>query len=348
MNIYEKINIYVPPEIGTILERDMEMFEIYKSSGKSLNWNRFLSMLIKGYYDTYVQESRALYEKIIASLESMPLNDTLRKDIADSILSNVIHIDRNKRAGKGSRHLSLKPTDSTKDLIRQIACTSDDYLSRYFRDLLISYCDKPFSQRERIVFKENYEKLLQYCQDQRTICLTTAWEEGIVHEVVPHAMAVGPEEMFNFLLCQEENSTTHNMEAKAFGLRRIKHINVSEKRIHLQPTVHEHLKTMARIGPQYAINDDEEICVRLTEEGMATYRRVYFGKPKLTRMEKRDDGYYQYYKCSREQVFLYFRKFDPNVAQIIAPESLRTRMKQFYVSGVNAYDPQNSNRQEDQ
>lgn len=105
---------------------------------------------------------------------------------------------------------------------------------------------------------------------------------------------------------------------------------------------------MAQIGPQYAINDDEEICVRLTEEGMATYRRIYFGKPKLTRMEKRDDGYYQYYKCSKEQGFLYFRKFDPTVVQIIAPETLRTRMKMFYASGVKAYDSQNSNRSKDQ
>ena len=61
------------------------------------------------------------------------------------------------------------------------------------------------------------------------------------------------------------------------------------------------------------------------------------------RMEKRDDGYYQYYKCSKEQVFLYFRKFDPTVVQIIAPETLRTRMKMFYASGVKAYDSQNYN-----
>ena len=26
MSIYEKINIYVPTEVGTMLERDMEMF----------------------------------------------------------------------------------------------------------------------------------------------------------------------------------------------------------------------------------------------------------------------------------------------------------------------------------
>ena len=339
MSISEKINIYVPPEVGAMLERDMEMFEIYKSGGQSLNWNRFLSMLIKGYYDTYVQESKALYDSILSALKTVPLNDMQRKDAADSILNNVIHPDGNKRGKKGSRHLSLKPTDSTEDLIQRITITGDDYVSRYLRGLLTSYCKKPFSQRERIVFKENYEKLLQFCNNRQPVYLSTIWEDGIVHEVVPYAMAIGPEEMFNFLLCQEENPLTHNMEAKAFGLRRIKRVNASDKRTYLQPDVLDHLKIMEKTGPQYAINDDEEICVRLTERGLIAYRRIYFGKPKYCRMERHDDGYYQFYICSKEQVYLYFRKFDPEIIEIVAPESLRNRMIQFYMSGVKAYQP---------
>ncbi len=338
MNITEKINIYVSPEVGAILERDMEMFEIYKASGKSLNWNRFLSMLIRGYYDTYVQENKTLYDRILSALESTPLNDEQRRDVADSILNNVLRPDSNKRGRKGSRHLSLKPTESTEDLIQRITCTSDDYISRYFRGLLMSYCEKPFSQRERIVFKETYEKLARYCKEQQPIYLTTIWEDRIVHEVVPYTMAIGPEEMFNFLLCQEENPLTHVFEAKAYSLRRIKRVNASEKRTRLQPPVYEHLKMMEKTGPQYAINDDEEICVRLTDRGLTAYRRIYFGKPKYARMEEREDGFYQFYKCSKEQVFLYFRKFDPTYVQVIAPESLRNRMISFYNSGIDVYN----------
>ncbi|MDO4177491.1 MAG: hypothetical protein Q4D99_08495, partial [Bacillota bacterium] len=261
-----------------------------------------------------------------------------RRDAANSILNNVIRPDGNKRSRKGSRHLSLKPTDSTMDLIQRITSTSDDYISRYFRGLLMSYCEKPFSQRERIVFKDNYDKLLQYCREQQPIYLSTIWEAGIVHEVVPYTMAIGAEEMFNFLLCQEENPLTHSMEAKAYGLRRINRINASDKKACLQPAVYEHLKAMEKAGPQYAINEDEEICVRLTDKGLATYKRIYFGKPKYLRMEAGEDGYYQYYRCSKEQVFLYFRKFDPNIVQIIAPETLRSRMKRFFESGVEAYN----------
>lgn len=338
MSILEKINIYVPPMIGAMLERDMEMFEIYKTTGRSLNWNGFLSMLIRGYYDTYVQENKDLYDRIMSALEPIPMNEVQRRKAAESILNNVIRPDGNKRGGKGSRHLSLKPTSSTEDLIQRITQSSDDYISQYFRGMLMSYCEKPFSQRERIIFKDNYEKLCQYCKKQQPIYLSTIWEEGIVHEVVPYAMAIGPEEMFNFLLCQEENTVTHNMEAKAFGLRRIKRVNASDKMLHIDPKVYEHLKTMEKVGPQYAINDDEEICVRLTDKGLTAYRRIYFGKPKYTRMDKKDEDYYQYYRCSKEQVYLYFRKFDPEIVEVIEPESLRERMKSFYESGTKTYN----------
>jgi len=337
MSIQDKINIYVPAMVGAMLERDMEMFEIYKANGRSLNWNRFLSMLIKGYYDTYVQENKALYEKIMSALTSTALDEKQAKEAADRIMNNVIRPDGNKRGGKDSRHLSLKPTSSTEDLVQRIAFSGEDYISRYFRGLLMSYCEKPFSQRERIVFKDNYELLRQYCHAQQPVYLSTIWEERIVHEVVPYAIAIGPEEMFNFLLCQEENPVTHDMEAKAFGLRRIKHVNASDKRTRIQPAVHQHLHAMVKMGPQYAINDDEEICVRLTERGMTAYKRIYFGKPKYARMEKVADEYYQYYICSKEQVFLYFRKFDPSIVEIVAPESLRKRMEQFYRSGVDTY-----------
>ena len=56
-------------------------------------------------------------------------------------------------------------------------------------------------------------------------------------------------------------------------------------------------------------------------------------------VERHDDGYYQFYICSKEQVYLYFRKFDPEIIEIVAPESLRNRMLQFYMSGVKAYQP---------
>ena len=60
----DKINVYVPDNIGIMLENDAVMFEVYKRDGKTINKNRFLGMLVTGYYDDYVTEMRSAYEKI--------------------------------------------------------------------------------------------------------------------------------------------------------------------------------------------------------------------------------------------------------------------------------------------
>ena len=152
--------------------------------------------------------------------------------------------------------------------------------------MLISYCQKPFSERERIVFKNNYEKLIKYRKTQQPIYLSTVMEESVIHEVIPYAIACGPEEMFNYLLCQEENPNTHQPETQSYALRRIKHINSNDRSKLIHPHVREHLEIMIKKGPQYAINTDDEICVRLTETGLKLYNRmIYFGRPIYERMD---------------------------------------------------------------
>lgn len=337
MSYSDKINIYVPSDVGLILERDMQMFEVFKPNRIDFNWNRFLTLLIKGYYDTYVQENKAIHDRILSVLQDTPLTEKQRDDIATTVLRDVVTAGSGKRGGKGSKHLSLKPTEDTEGLIQRIVFESDDYISQSFRRMLISYSEKPISHRERIVFHDTYATLLQYCKVQQPICLTTIWNENAIHEVIPFAMAIGPEEMYNFLLCQEPNSETHQPEARAYALRRIKGVFASDKRGVLDATVHEHLLLMKKNGPQYAINDDEEIHVKLNEEGIMAYNRIYFGRPRYEKTVRVSDGELQYYRCSKDQVFLYFRRFDPTTVEILAPESLRERMRSFYESGVEVY-----------
>ena len=338
MSNLDKINIYVPAKTGSVLKQDMQMFEIFKANDKSYNWNRFLSMLVKGYYDTYVQDNKEKREAVRAALQPVMLSKLVTESVISTIMDNVIQPASSKRGGRGSVHLSLKPTDQTEDLIQRIIYETDEPVSQVFRRMLLSYCKKPFSQRERIVFMENYTKLSRFCETQQPIYLSTVRDEDTIHEVVPYAVSFGPEEMFNYLMCQEENPMTHVPETKSYALRRIKGVNASDKTTILHRTVEERLLKMGKMGPQYAINDDDEICVRLNEKGLSLYNRmIYFGRPVYERIEEKSDGYYQYYKCSADQVFLYFKRFDPHTAEIVAPDSLRNRMKQFFTKGIEVY-----------
>ena len=66
----EKINIYVPENIGAMIESDATMFEVYKKDGRTINKNRFLGMLIIGYYNDYVTEAKAAYDAILSAIDT--------------------------------------------------------------------------------------------------------------------------------------------------------------------------------------------------------------------------------------------------------------------------------------
>ena len=116
----EKINIYVPEKIGKMLENDAVMFEVYKKDGRTINKNRFLGLLIKGYYGDYISEARAAFETILSSIETKKLSLQEKEQIADSVLKNTILPTVPSRKGKHPARLSLKPTKDTETLIQQI------------------------------------------------------------------------------------------------------------------------------------------------------------------------------------------------------------------------------------
>ena len=339
MSEQEKINIYVPREVGELLDSDNEMFEVFKRDGRTLNRNQFLTQLVTGYYDVYARELQAKSEAILQALSPLHADRKTCEQVVSTLLEEISLPRTSKRVGRNAMQFSLKPTNKTETLISRIRgeIENNDYVSRYFVRMLTSYSEKPFSQRERIVFKDNYEILAACCKKQHPVYFVTTANKHDVHEVVPYKITTGQEEMYNYLLCQVENEQTHQPEARAYRLNRIRGINRSEKAAILQDDVKQRLEVMRKQGPQYAINDEMEVCVRLTPKGRGMYNKIYFGRPAYFREENKADGCYQYYQCSHNQLELYFRRFGAE-AEVISPESLRNKMVEFYRLASLAYN----------
>ena len=96
-----------------------------------------------------------------------------------------------------------------------------------------------------------------------------------------------------------------------------------------------HLEKMREKGPQYAINRDEAVKVKMTEKGIDLYRRIYLDRPLFDDKTIPADGIYTF-SCSEEQAFFYFRKFPGDTAVIISPDSLRQRMLDFHEKAARA------------
>lgn len=340
MGYYEKINIYVPENIGRVIENDASLFEVFKRNGKSINKNRFLSMLIKGYYNTYQAESQNIFGTIIEIIDGLYAESSKNEKAATSIVNTIFRTEVPTRKGKNPAKLSLKPTTETETLINHIMDDLDDndYISQYLCRMFMSYCEKPFSVREQILFKENYEFLDNAIQTGKGIMFNTIWDSRKNHYVYPYKIVVGQEEMFNYLLCCERDEKTGALQARSYRLNRITRLNYSTKIIIIPEHVTDNLEMMIKYGPQFAINDDEESCVKLTSRGVISFNRIYYGRPQYDRIEECEDGSYYYFNCSEDQVYLYFKRFEGNAAEIISPEKLRKRMERFHADGLRTYE----------
>ena len=82
----------------------------------------------------------------------------------------------------------------------------------------------------------------------------------------------------------------------------------------------------------YSINDDEVTCVRLTDDGKKLLNQIYFGRPHYEYAE----GDLYYFKCSSDQLYLYFRRFYTG-AEVISPISLRKRIIDFHNKALSCY-----------
>lgn len=335
----EKINIYVPETVGTLLNNDASLFEIFKKDGYTINRNRFLSLLIIGYYNSYVLESRQKFELLQEKLQDYLPDPNITNQIAECILNQVILPEVPKRKGKNPVKLSLKPTEETDGIIQNIMdeLQMDDYVSQYFCRMFISYAEKPLYERERIIFKDNGQILLLACDKNRPITFSTIWNTKVVHEVVPYELTVGQDEMFNYLLCQERNIKTGKLEARAYRLNRITRVNFSPSTAILSEKIRHYLERMKKSGAQYPINDEDEICVRLTDYGVISYNRIYHGRPRYDRIEHTEDGHLYYFHCSKDQIFFYFRRFEAGAAEVLYPKPLRGRMIRFHAMALAAY-----------
>ena len=90
----------------------------------------------------------------------------------------------------------------------------------------------------------------------------------------------------------------------------------------------------------------EETCVLLTPAGKRSFKHIYFGRPKVDRNEITPAGNYRYYFiCSTEQLYRYFRRFNPGEAIIEYPTTLRDRLIDFHVKSLEGYENLATNEQ---
>ncbi len=318
----EKIKIYISEKVLRILDKDAELFEFYKKNG-GINRNAFLNTLILHYDDLFRQKQQKRTEHTEKLLREHGCPD---RELA-VLLSRVPEADKTE-AGKLNTVISLKPTRASADLIRFIQfAPQDSTASGYFRQMFSSYVSMPRDEREKIIFKDQYELIRKAIREGREISFVRTGRLQKVYTVSPYLIASAKEELFNYVLCSLDGSPA------TFRLSRIAKVIFTGRPSLISSETEHFLKETAEKGPQFVITEDQDICVRLSRRGQSLFRSMYLHRP--VPEEVRDDLYY--FRCSENQILQYFSRFGKD-AVILSPAALKEKMKRYYKEGLQAYE----------
>ena len=349
MGYREKINIYVPRDVGTRLDNDALMFEILKKDNRTINRNRFITLVLCGYYDDYLMERGKLYDRILSLISDPVISCSKKVQIATRVADAIAEQDVPKRKGKNPRCISYKPTAASDRVIDDIqnSAAETEFVAQFLCRMLISYARKPISERERIVFRDQVETIETALTKGRSITFTERWDERQRHEVMPYALACSQEEMYNYLVCEELNAETGNAVVKTYRLNRMTKLGSGTRTQPISNKNKHYCEMTVYTAPQYAINADGEICVKLNDKGTRLYNRIYYGRPKYSKIVDEGNYHYYYFTCSSDQVFHYFRRFEHGSVEVVSPQSERDRMICFHREALKPYLSDEEHPQDD-
>ena len=342
MAFLDKINIYISQDIRDRLDRDAVLFEIFKKDRKTINRNLFLTKVLCGYYNEYLQECIEYQNIIRIALSCSSLTVPEQEASAKRVTDRIFACKTPESSGGKTVSLPFKPTQKSEWIIEDLRSRPFEVgsPSQFFRAMLVRYINKPIFARERIVFMDQVEKIETACEKSRSISFSLIWDKSQRHEVIPYAIVPSQEEIYNYLVCEELNDKTGRAEVRSYRINRIANTNIGTRSQQISNENRNNCERTVHIAPQYAINNDVEICVRLNAAGEKLYNRIYYGRPRYERIEPLADGLGKnyFFRCSTEQVYHYFRRFDNNTAVILYPPYLRQRMISFHKNVLVAYE----------
>lgn len=341
---YEKRKISLDQQSYDSLLKDARAFGFVKNDG-TVNKSRFMNVLIGNYYEAYVDNQDATHDYLFKTIKSMIEYEGA--DVADYMIEKTVYdiMDKQitsalniRKKDHGNVNIIFRPDHNTADIIEKIQYIlasniggryNAASISGYFRTMIHSYLQKPRNQREQIICKDIYEKILSDVDHEKCITIVDANHYHYRHEK-PWGIVSSPEELFNYVLVMGEDHNPHSIR-----LSRIASI-IEEPVGHARKFTDEENAMFERIahkGPQFPFSEMQEIKVKLTDQGLIDYQRIYMNRPDYDKCE----GHVMTFACSEQQVFLYFKRFGKE-AIVLQPKELQEKLLKYYSEAKEVYE----------
>lgn len=212
--------------------------------------------------------------------------------------------------------------------------------SRYLRAVLEEYAAKTVYQREEVYFYRWITLIKGAMAGGGLLCVKVP--KGNVYDVRPYGVLSGRQETYHYLVgmaCQDGKRDAEKIAC--FRLSKLVTLKLSQKRSGrlTKEECKEIEDRIHAVGVEFLLQQQETICIRLTEQGRQDYGSQLHLRPATVKRVEVDDGPYRWeytFSCTEFQAKAYFLKFCGD-AKVVAPQSLRKEFADKYRSGVNAY-----------
>lgn len=211
--------------------------------------------------------------------------------------------------------------------------------SRYLRAVLEEYAAKTVYQREAIYFDPQMRLIRAAAVNGELLRIRL--KKGSSFEVRPYGVLGDRQETYHYLVGLSRPDGTREPEKPYnFRLSNIVKLEVSFRRSgRLTKEERDKIEDRIRaVGVQFLVQQQETICIRLTEDGRQNYGRQLHLRPAARERAEVDDGLYRWeytFFCTEFQAKAYFLKFCGE-AKVMEPQSLRDTLAQEYRSGLRA------------
>lgn len=323
----EKIKVNLSYHTYSTIINDAQTFNIVKSNGdinKNEMFNRIVANLAKHNLIEQIETKNKYYEILSAYVDNKKNIEAIINEIQmicqkDSLKKNEIY----------DQIVMIRPTKIYEEIFNEILYNylDNSSISSYFRNLFDYYASLDQDSREKIIFKNQFEKIQQAIKNGLTIKMDFSLNMDSFHV---YKIVQTKEKLFNYVLGVIK-SPSGKRKTVSIHLYKFLNVIILNKNSDFSNNEIKMLDNMIEVGPQYIAGEFLDAKIKLTNLGKRKFRTIFLNRPKTYKIE---DSYY-YFKASRTQLFQYFSRFGKD-AYVIYPEILKQDLIKYYKDGYES------------
>ncbi len=311
-----------------------EDYLLFNPEGKPDSWNTFLNKIVEHYQDLRLypadisNQFNAIYADYCKSLSSVAhLTSTQQNSIKKHF--RYAFINTYKTNLKSSYPNKLSKTFNLNDIVADRLANMEDSIEsiifsrpgKYLSAIFEAYAREPFLDREKVILKEQFEKLEKAIK--RNKCIRLAHTNHKTYKFIPYALQ--PDKMGTYwYLAGVVLAPDGNRYYSSFRLSRI--LQIRELANDIETLTYAEEQELGELilekGIQFLVGHSTKAVIQFTPEGLKKYANVLHRRPHISAELSHDT--FEFISTT-EQLEYYFFSFGKD-AKIIEPAELRDKI----------------------